>query len=279
MAGSHAHLDILPISPPDAHETGGLRSRSMTERMVERLMPGKRPPVPDAGQQRQILPRPVQLALPLRNGADAQGEEEAFPATPLFREARRIEPVLSYEQARLEQIVPGAEPAQDRNHDRLVLPGGAALVLYEGNVGAMAFDWMRWGRKHGESSHMADTEHPGATIGLAELRKGGRLARRLMKRRCIIPLTRYSIPVREDRTWSHRWIAPAQDTVLCAAGVWDAEGGSSNIFTMVTDTDEADAGGPLLLSESDLLRWLRAPLAEALTIIAGSRLQAPARQQ
>src|SRR5690606_38948971 len=106
-------------------------------------------------------------------------------AEPLFREIRTIEPVLSYKQARLQDIIPGAATSQAMPcpiaPDGLVLPGGSGLVLYEAQTGCMAFDWMQWSGK-GHAGQL------GATIDAGALSKGGRPLRRLTGRRCVVPL-------------------------------------------------------------------------------------------
>jgi putative SOS response-associated peptidase YedK len=101
---------------------------------------------------------------------------------------------------------------------------------------------------------------------LSDLAKGGRTARKLAKRRCVVPLVRYSIPVRDGDVWSHRWITPASGQMVCAAGIWLADRSESPRFALVTGGAESEvAAGPLLLAETDLLTWLRAPLKAALS--------------
>lgn len=283
MAEAHALLDKAPVIPSpeqklsdeSAHSAPAILSPAVAGRMFKRLMPGRRAQSL-AETSRNSLPRPVQLALPLSNrphGNDAFGlDDHALVAAPLFREARRIEPVLSFERASLDQIVPDAEPPSSMPHDRLVLPGGTGLVLHEGVVGAMACDWMQWGRKSVASSKDASADALRATIDTRDLRKGSRGAQRLA--RCIIPVMRYSVPVRDGAIWSHRWMAPAQGAVACIAGIWTAERGSGPTFAMVTGFRAQDEGGPLILDEDELFLWLRAPLGDALTILAERRARA-----
>jgi putative SOS response-associated peptidase YedK len=243
----------------------------MAGRMFKRLLASKSEPA-QPSTNKTVLPKPVQLALPLLGGADAldaaQLGEHALSAAPLFREARRVEPVLSYERASLEQIVPNSDPAPDTPHDRLILPGGTGLVLYEDKASVMAFAWMQWGRKSVELWKDGGGDSLGATVDAQELRKTGRAARRLTRHRCIIPLTRYSVPVHDEAMWSHKWISPANGPVVCVAGVWTAERGAENRFAMVTGLGDQDADGPLILAEDELLLWLRAPLADALAALA-----------
>jgi len=148
--------------------------------------------------------------------------------------------------------------------DGLVLPGGSGLVLYEAETGCMAFDWMQWSGK-GHAGQL------GATIDAGALSKGGRPLRRLTGRRCVVPLMRYSVPVRDGALWSHRWIDPSNGPVACAAGVWNARRDGSSIFAMVTGVAGQSPDGPLILTEDEVLLWLRAPLGDALAIITQRR--------
>ncbi len=271
MAGAHAIVDHAPAVTPFRRGSGdgSPPPPSITERMFRRLRASKHPQ-DDNGHI--FPPKPVQLALPLLGGMDpASLDDHPLSAAPLFREARRIEPVLSYERASLEQIMPGAEQASDMPHDRLILPGGTGLVLHVNKAGAMACDWMQWGRKGAEPWKEDGSENPGATIDAQDLRKG---ARRVTRHRCIVPLTRYSVPVRDGAIWSHRWIASADGPIACIAGVYTAERGTGATFAMVTGFRAQDEGGPLILSEDELTLWLRAPLGDALTIISERRTRA-----
>src|SRR5690606_30121800 len=129
---------------------------------------------------------PVQLALPLSDPSKADADEQDLTAAPLFHAARAVEPVLSYEQASLERVVPGAALSSAPAQDPLTLPGGTGLILYEAHTGAMAFDWMQWGNRGANPF--------GATVDAGALRQG-RTGRRLARQRCVVPLTRFSVPV------------------------------------------------------------------------------------
>jgi hypothetical protein len=204
-------------------------------------------------------PRPTQLALPF-------GDQPRADLPSLFHEARRVEPVLSYEQASLDQIIPDTAAIPVSTRDRLILPGGAGLILYDGPKDALAFDWMEWGGKADPAGAGASL---GATISLDDIVKGARATRKQAQRRCIIPLTRYSIPIREGDIWAHRWCVPMPGQVACAAGIWIADRRERPCFAMVIG--EAGSGedhdGPVLLCETDLLTWLRAPLRDALSLL------------
>lgn len=242
------------------------REASLADKLLMRLLVRPRPPV-DARASMSFPPRPTQLPLPLGKGE--QGED-GTPLPSLFRAARRVGSVLSYEQASLDQIVPDTMHLPGTPRDRLMLPGGIGLVLRDGATGSLALDWMQWGET-------ADTALPPArarceaTLGLSELRKAGRSERKRARRRCVVPLSRYSVPVRTGDMWAHRWVAPAGGQVACAAGIWIAERGATPCFSLVTESLDIGLGGetasPLLLTESDVLVWLRAPLKEALARI------------
>jgi len=124
---------------------------------------------------------------------------------------------------------------------------------------------MQWGEK-AEPNSMRPTVD--ATICVTDLLKGSRPMRKLARRRCVVPLTRYSVPVRDGDIWSHLWVSPTGGRVACAAGIWIADQGRKPRFAMVTGGPALDPGGPLLLPEDDLLLWLRAPLKDALGKIA-----------
>jgi putative SOS response-associated peptidase YedK len=240
----------LPFAGPESP-----RAHSFSERLKRRLFDKGRAP-----SAQSVAPAPTQLALPLGD----EGEGGAFDAPSLFRAARRIEPVLSYEQPRIDEVIPDAQATAGAPRDRLVLPGGSGLVLYEGAGGTLAFDWMQWGEKAEPHSMRPIVD---ATIGVTDLLRGGRMHRKLAKRRCVIPLTRYSVPVRDGEIWSHLWVSVTGGGVACAAGIWVAEQGESARFAMVTGGPGVDPG-PLLLPEDDLLLWLRAPLKDALGRLA-----------
>lgn len=253
MATPHAD------QPPETESGAGVqRPVSLADRLTRRFFDKGHPPrQPDASMA--FPPRPTQLALPF--GDDRQDAAMALPS--LFREARRVEPVLSYEQARIDQIIPDTLPPAGAPRNGLVLPGGVGLVLYEGAGDALAFDWMQWGEPC-----EAARARPGldATVSAADLGKGARAIRKLARHRCIIPLTRYSVPIRDGDVWSHLWVSPAPGHFACAAGIWSAEHGERARFAMVTHG--GDPAGPMLLSERDLLVWLREPLKEAMARIA-----------
>jgi len=231
---------------------------SLARRLMSHLLPGRSAPartdlVASGSEEGGSHP-----ALPLTSH-DEPGVYATGPmADSLFPAARPIEPVLSYEQASPDQVVPGAA-SPTATHDRLILPGGIGLIIYEAHAGAMAFDWMRWGG--GSASPF------GATIDVRALRRRG-AGRRLAGQRCAVPLTRFSVPVRNGSLWSHRWIEPVAGGITCAAGVWSLDRNAGSMFAMVTDDAGQMSGGPLLLSESAILLWLRAPLDEALAAIA-----------
>src|SRR5690606_21163668 len=129
-----------------------VRSASaMTRRLFSHLLPENARPGQIDEATGAFPPLPVQLALPLPGRSKAAPIAPDLAAEPLFREVRAIEPVLSYKQASLQDIIPGAvmPPAMPHNPsaDDLVLPGGSGLVLYEAQAGSMAFDWMQWSGK------------------------------------------------------------------------------------------------------------------------------------
>ncbi|WP_231848755.1 hypothetical protein [Sphingobium sp. SYK-6] len=226
-------------------------SRAAPASLAGRLTKRLRPPRASAQATSPLL-RPAQLPLPF---GELLGADLAAAEPLLFRAARRIEPILSYEQARFDQIVPDATPPDSLPKDRLTLPGGMGLVLYDGPEGVLAFDWMQWGKPDAAGSDEILTD---STVRLSELGKSPRSLRRLAQRRCIVPLTRYSVPVRDGEMWTHRWVTPLSDHITCAAALWVADGRQKPRFSIVTEEDESGTT-PLLLSEGDLLNWLRAP--------------------
>src|SRR5688572_30108498 len=123
--------------------------------------------------------------MALRLNEDAN---DAACTLPLFRKARRVEPVLSYEQARLDQIIPNAMPPSGSPRDGLILPGGIGLVLYESASEELAFDWMKWGETADPAKARPCLD---ATVSVTELSQGARAVRKLTRQRCVIPLTRY----------------------------------------------------------------------------------------
>lgn len=260
MTRSHAMLGPMPAKT-QSHTGGVVRSAStLTLRLFGHFLPGKTPTPRSSASATPFPPRPAQLALPLPGRHEASIDVYDPTVEPLFRETRAVEPVLSYEQASLQDIIPGAVPPPAMPKDRLILPGGSGLVLYEAPTGGMAFDWMQWSGKG--AGQLA------ATIDAEALRKGGRSLRRLTRQRCVVPLARYSVPVRDGAVWSHRWIEPTSDTVACAAGVWSTEHDTGGSFAMVTGLETE---GPLILTEEEVLLWLRAPLHEALAFISERR--------
>jgi len=230
---------------------------SLKRRLIGHLLPGKSSPRLGTLTARSFAPRAVQFTLPLPGADEPDGAPHAQIAGPLFHETRTVEPVLSYEQASLEQVIPGATASPLPVQDHLLLPGGTGLILYEAHAGAMAYDWMRWGGRNANPF--------GATVDIQNLCQSGRSQRRLARRRCVVPLTRFSIPVRDGAVWSHRWIEPAPGAIVCAAGLWSAEKDADGTFAMITAPGPAHQG-PLLLAEDDILLWLRAPLEDALAI-------------
>ena len=256
MAYSSTRLEAMPAFAPD-HPAPSLKRR-----LIGQFLPGKISSRPGSLTARSFAPRPVQFTLPLAGASEAEDANPAQIATPLFHETRTVEPVLSYEQASLEQVIPGATASPLPAQDRLLLPGSTGLILYEAHAGAMAFDWMRWGSQNATPF--------GATVDIQALCRNGRSQRRLARRRCVVPLTRFSIPIRDGAVWSHRWIEPAPGAIVCAAGLWSAEKDADGTFAMVTGAMVAGSGqpheGPLLLAEEEILLWLRAPLEEALAL-------------
>jgi putative SOS response-associated peptidase YedK len=236
---------------------------SLADRLVKRFLV-REEISPAATRDSAFPPRPTQLVLPL--GSQSDGDGGTLPS--LFRDMRRIGSVLGYEQAALDQIVPDATMPPDAPQDRLMRPGNLGLILHEGANRALAFDWMHWSQA--EKADPADARSPlRPTLALSDLAKGGRAARKLAKRRCVVPLVRYSVPVRDGDVWSHRWITPAAGQMVCAAGIWLADRSESPRFTLVTGdggltADSEVSAGPLLLAETELLTWLRAPLKDAL---------------
>ncbi len=190
----------------------------------------------------------------------ASGASIALPS--LFHEARRVEPVLSYEQAQFDQIIPDTEPPSGVPREGLILPGGVGLVLFDATGDGLGFDWMQWGETADPSRSRQGLD---ATVSVADLSNGTRSTRKLARQRCVIPLTRYSVPVRDGDVWSHLWVSPAPGQFACAAGIWVAEPGERARFAMVTGGTYPNR--PMLLSESDLLSWLRAPLKDAIARI------------
>jgi putative SOS response-associated peptidase YedK len=237
---------------------------SLADRLVKRFLV-REETSPTVTGASAFPPRPTQLALPLNSRSDAEGG--TLPS--LFRDMRRIGSVLGYEQASLDQVVPDTTMPSDAPQDRLMRPGNLGLILHEGANGTLAFDWMHWSQA--EKADPADDRSPlRPTLALSDLAKGGRTARKLAKRRCVVPLVRYSIPVRDGDVWSHRWITPASGQMVCAAGIWLADRSESPRFALVTgdggrSAESEVAAGPLLLAETDLLTWLRAPLKDALS--------------
>lgn len=256
MVHSPARPEPMPAMAPD--RPAAPRSASLTRRLIGHLLPGGSRTAPAGLSAHPFARRPVQLALPLPDPSQAEAREQDLSAAPLFHAARAVEPVLSYEQADLDRVVPGAALSSAPAQDPLILPGGTGLILYEAHAGAMAFDWMQWGSRGAGPF--------GATVDVRALRQG-RTGRRLARRRCVVPLTRFSVPVRDGAVWSHRWIEPAPGAVICAAGVWSAERDADGVFAMVTRGSAGAPEGPLLLAEGEVLLWLRAPLDEALGAI------------
>lgn|GEM_PF-2904012 len=256
MALLHPGPDLqAPPAPLPAQAT------SLTDRLVKRFLVREEAPRGTGAPAAAFPPRPTQLALPFGT-PEREDAEQALP--PLFGGTRRIASVLSYEQASLDQIIPDtATPGAP--HDRLMLPGGLGLILHEGANGTLAFDWMHWGET-------GDAKRPDArllepTLSIGDLLKANRADRKLTKRRCIIPLTRYSMPVREGEVWAHRWISPGGDDRLsCAAGIWIGERGEHPCFAFVTGDGPSD--GPMLLAENELMVWLRTPLKDVLARLA-----------
>lgn len=192
------------------------------------------------------------------------GSDASISLPSLFREARRVEPVLSYEQARFDQIIPDAEPPSGVPREGLILPGGVGLVLFDDMGDGLAFDWMQWGETADPARARQGLD---ATVSVGELSNGARSTRKLARQRCVIPLTRYSVPVRDGDVWSHRWVSPVPGHYACAAGIWIADPDERARFAMVTGG--TDPNGPMLLLENDLLIWLRAPLKDAIARITG----------
>lgn len=245
------------------------RAASLADRLVKHFLV-REDVLPNPASAMAFPSRPTQLSLPL---GDQGPGNEALALPSLFRDARRIGPVLSYEQASLDQIIPNTTSPPGAPQDRLMQPGSIGLILHDGTSGALAFDWMHWGEA-AEAGHADASTRLEPTLSLTELRKNGRAARKLAKRRCIIPLIRYSVPVRDGDVWAHRWISPSHGQVACAAGIWVAERGERPRFSVVTSDMEplrhGEPGGPLLLAESELLTWLRAPLRDVLARIGRS---------
>jgi len=252
MAHSPARPEPMTAMVPDRPAA---RSASLTRRLIGHLLPGTPRPAPANLTAHPLARRPVQLALPLSDPSKADAGAQDLTAAPLFHAARAVEPVLSYEQASLERVVPGAALSSAPTQDPLTLPGGTGLILYEPHAGAMAFDWMQWGSRSATPF--------GATVDAQALRQG-RAGRRLAQRRCVVPLTRFSMPVRDGAVWSHRWIEPVPGAVICAAGIWSAERDADGVFAMVTRGSGGAPEGPILLTENEVLLWLRAPLVEVL---------------
>lgn len=253
---THGSVAMPQVGQASSQSEVAARPVSLADRLTRRFLDKAKP-----DETRAFPPRPTQLALPFGN--ETPGMPDPAIALPsLFREARRVEPVLSYEQARLDQIIPDISPAPGAPRDGLILPGGVGLVLHAGIGDELAFDWMQWGEA---ADPARERQGPDATISLDDLGKGPRATRKLARRRCVIPLTRYSVPVRDGDVWSHLWVTPAPGHFACAAGVWTADGTKRARFAMVTET--GDPTGPLLLAESDLLTWLRAPLRDAIARI------------
>lgn len=258
MTDNHHGADAMLADWPSPH--GG----SLADRLRRRFRSGPRPS-PAQPQSGAPAMRPTQLALPLDEPRGRERDPGAMPS--LFREARRIEAVLSYEQPDLAQIVPDADPASDMKRDRLVLPGGSGLVLHDDPDGAMTYAWMQWGERPGDALPVTDID-PGATLSLESLDKANRAVRKLAQRRCIVPMVRYSVPVLEGDIWSHRWIASATGQIVCVAGVWTVDRIRGPRFTILTGRAD-DMVRPMILPESELLPWLRAPLKQLLGRLGG----------
>jgi len=237
---------------------------SLSGRLLRRVVATARRPEQGADAL-HFAPRPVQLALPLSHDPEMA---RAGELPTLFQDSRRVEAVLSYEQASLDQIIPDTAPTPGAPSERLILPGGTGLALFEDQTGSLAFDWMRWGLHAGAN----DPAGPaiGATIAGPALSSSARAMRRWARHRCIIPLTRYSLPMLQGGVWTHRWLSPAAGGVVCVAGIWAAGEGSGRRFAMVTGpvAGEPNGVGPLLLAERDYFHWLRAPIKDALAGLA-----------
>ncbi|MBT2189000.1 hypothetical protein [Sphingobium nicotianae] len=254
------HVDLSAGAEVEA-DFAAAHPVSLADRLARRFLDKPRQ-VRQHATSSMFPPRPTQLALPFGNGAP-NPRDAAMPLTSLFREARRIEPVLSYERAPLDQLIPDTAPPPDAPCDALVLPGGIGLVLYDGAGGSLTFDWMQWGEA---ANPVPVGQKVDATVCAMELVKGARAVRKLARHRCVVPLTRYSVPVRDRDVWSHLWMSPAPGHFACVAGVWAAAPGERARFALVMDGGEPTA--PLLLSERDLLIWLRSPIKDALARIA-----------